>query len=79
MDYKNITANELIKIRFKDIRKTVKERGFILRDLTDYIIQQEPNYDCPEGWSKIEKFWFGRVADLRLLELSKEFLSKNSN
>lgn len=73
-DYLNQTTTQILNKRFKEVQKELKETKCVkLNDFRAFVIDKEPQYNCPEGWEAVAKAWYGKKPDLRLTELIQEY------
>jgi len=73
MDYLKLSTVQVLKERFKSSKKELKEKQLtILEDFQSFVIKKEPLYDCPEGYKKVYRAWYGTTPDIRLTELIEQ-------
>lgn len=74
INYLTATPAQLAKERFNRAKSIIREVYCIkLPDFRAFVFKKEKQYNCPEGWTKIQKAWNGYTSDLRLTELIEEF------
>ncbi len=68
-----VSANQQLKDAFKNVKQKIPDKLISLKLFTDFVIEKESEYDCREGLHRIEKTYYGYVADYKLTELLKEY------
>lgn len=70
-----VSATEQLKDAFKEIKQKIPDKLISLKLFTDFVIEKESVYDCRDGLRRIEKTYYGYIADYNLTELLKEYQS----
>lgn len=74
INYLKTPTAQILKIRFAKVQEELKQSKCIkLGDFREFVLDKEPEYNCPEGWEKIKNTWYGKNADLRVVELIQEY------
>jgi hypothetical protein len=69
-DYLQLSTAQLLKKRFKEAKEELLQYEEVnVSQFISMVIQNEPVYNCPEGWKKIENAWYGKTPDLRCTEI----------
>ena len=78
-DYIELTNSQIIQKRFTELKEQFKSSfpDSSLEDFRTIAFEAEPVYNCPKGWDKIQKAWWGKKPDLRLTEILSDFLLAN--
>lgn len=77
MNYLKMTTVEILRERFKLIQNELKNAKCIKqKDFREYVVKNEPIYNCAEGYDKIQNAWYGRTPDLRLTELIQSYANE---
>lgn len=76
IDYVNTSTAEVLKIRFKDLQKQAKTKCVNLNNFRDFVIEQEPQFNTPQGWEAIKNVWYRRAANIRLTELMQQLVNE---
>lgn len=72
IDYVKESTAEVLKKRFKDHQLTAKTKCVKLNNFRDYVLEQEPQFNTPDGWEAVKNVWYGRSANVRLTELMSQ-------
>lgn len=75
MNYLKSNPQQVIKQRFKELRALIKEKHGTVNGFNSFVVKHEKCYDNPAGWDSIKNFWYFKYADIRLLELAKDYLT----
>ncbi len=79
-DYLTLTTAQILKQRFKEIKKELRARRVIdQKQFMEFVFKKEPIYNSPEGMIKISNAWTSNVPDLRLTELIQEYKNELLN
>jgi hypothetical protein len=74
MNYLTMTTVEVLKQRFKEVQTELKNKKCIKqRDFREFVFSREPQFDCPDGYDKIQNAWYGKNPNIRLTELMAEY------
>lgn len=74
MNYTELTTTQVLKKRFKAIQKELKQRFCIkISDFRKFVIENDADFDTPQGWKLIENQWYNRTPNIRLVELLEDY------
>lgn len=73
INYLELSNANAMKARFKEDREIIKEHGGDESLFRDFVFEKEPQFNCPEGWKKINDAWMLRTSDFRLTELIRSY------
>ena len=76
IDYINTSTAEVLKKRFKAHQEKAKKKCVKLNNFRDYVLENEEQFNCPEGWEAIKNVWYRRAANIRLTELMEQLVNE---
>jgi len=74
LNYLELTPVQILKLKFKNIQHELKNSKCIkLTDFREFVLNELPEWNTPEGWDRIKNTWYGKYADVKLTELMEQY------